>query len=64
MDIARTPHGTRMIMRNGDVLTMNRDYPRPAFDVTSADGEYQGYLYPHNVEAEYGADREGDHPTY
>lgn len=50
------PHGAEVVMLCGDVLTMNRDYPRPAFDVVDGRGEYQGHLYPHNVPAEYARD--------
>lgn len=51
------PHGAKVIMPNGDVLVMNTDYPRPAFDVWDKGGEYQGHLYPHNVTEEYGESR-------
>lgn len=51
------PHGQRVLLPNGVVLTMEREYvSRPVFLVTEADGSDGGYIYPHNVAAEWPTD--------
>lgn len=66
-ELEHAAHGQQYLMPNGDLLTMNTDYPRPSFDVCDRTGEYQGYIYPHHVAEEYAApdtptSRHGDSP--
>lgn len=47
-------HGQQIRLPNGVLLTMEREYvSQPVFIVTEADGSSGGYIYPHNVAAEW-----------